>query len=753
MNSNCSLVCLYVSSPLTESAPYLVHPNPGEFNPTFYSFGYSEGVNYSNPANAVPNSLYGVYGPHPSDVVLGFDTQMGVNGENVYVDTLLPLKYPTIPPEPNGTVSPPPASPPAPPAAYAKSLNAGVHVPTAITLAEQSPLWAWSTCHWIADCSSSQVVGSPCSATLSGVTWNGFCFESSAGTLECGRASAFDNQQGTNTMVVGTGPHEIHQGINQLPVSTRPPSPPGASVSVLDMVPMRCERGAAAIGGGAYVQKRLLIAGCMITSDALYSAMAEVHVPEYCATPANYMMGCMFPDAYNYDATAKQPTNCRYRTYGCTDQTKINFNPEAVVDDGSCFSTTRVPGCTVAPVSYQGVAATTPGYKSLSVGSARTGEGMVNEAAYTWQVVTNHNSAANALMGCQIAIEGCMDSSATNYDSRATVNSNSWCIPPVSGCMMPMAAYGAPSYVPQTSAGQMIRIDGFAANYNPAASVHAKSACVIERHGCMDSTARNYDARATVPGDCYKATTDPLNSGCMNPQARNFGCTTTGQTPCVTATVCGPTSLDCAPVVQDHQRALCTWGPAPPNPPGPPVATAQGEVVVEIQIVEVVLVAAGSVSDYTPTIIDNLKAVFARGAGVDASKVTIIIIAGSVIITSQIEFDTAAAATAAVAQVQATIGTDAASASAALGISVQSVPEIAAKSIMVARPEVRPDVPIGIIVGPAGGGAALLILVIVAGFYLSWRKKNRKVDDFVESAEIDYTDQPVKRQAWSADDD
>ena len=179
----------------------------------------------------------------------------------------------------------------------------------------------------------------------------------------------------------------------------------------------------------------------------------------------------------------------------------------------------------------------------------------------------------------------------------------------------------------------------------------------------------------------------------------------------------------------------------------------QGEVVVEIQIVEVVLVAAGSVSDYTPTIIDNLKAVFARGAGVDASKVTIIIIAGSVIITSQIEFDTAAAATAAVAQVQATIGTDAASASAALGISVQSVPEIAAKSIMVARPEVRPDVPIGIIVGPAGGGAALLILVIVAGFYLSWRKKNRKVDDFVESAEIDYTDQPVKRQAWSADDD
>ena len=388
-----------------------------------------------------------------------------------------------------------------------------------------------------------------------------------------------------------------------------------------------------------------------------------------------------------------------------------------------------------------------------TVGSARTGEGMVNEAAYTWQVVTNHNSAANALMGCQIAIEGCMDSSATNYDSRATVNSNSWCIPPVSGCMMPMAAYGAPSYVPQTSAGQMIRIDGFAANYNPAASVHAKSACVIERHGCMDSTARNYDARATVPGDCYKATTDPLNSGCMNPQARNFGCTTTGQTPCVTATVCGPTSLDCAPVIQDHQRALCTWGPAPPNPPGPPVATAQGEVVVEIQIVEVVLVAAGSVSDYTPTIIDNLKAVFARGAGVDASKVTIIIIAGSVIITSQIEFDTAAAATAAVAQVQATIGTDAASASAALGISVQSVPEIAAKSIMVARPEVRPDVPIGIIVGPAGGGAALLILVIVAGFYLSWRKKNRKVDDFVESAEIDYTDQPVKRQAWSADDD
>ena len=58
MNSNCSLV-LYVSARSRKrTVPH--SSNPGEFNPTFYSFGYSEGVNYSNPANAVPNSLYGV---------------------------------------------------------------------------------------------------------------------------------------------------------------------------------------------------------------------------------------------------------------------------------------------------------------------------------------------------------------------------------------------------------------------------------------------------------------------------------------------------------------------------------------------------------------------------------------------------------------------------------------------------------------------------------------------------------------------
>ena len=45
--------------------------------------------------------------------------------------------------------------------------------------------------------------------------------------------------------------------------------------------------------------------------------------------------------------------------------------------------------------------------------------------------VLNYDSTANAINGshsCVIAIEGCMDPTAINYESRANVNSATWCV-------------------------------------------------------------------------------------------------------------------------------------------------------------------------------------------------------------------------------------------------------------------------------------------------------------------------------------
>ena len=55
------------------------------------------------------------------------------------------------------------------------------------------------------------------------------------------------------------------------------------------------------MSSGVNAVVRLLIGGCMIGTDASHDPLAEVHVPSMCTDPADYMEGCMFPGALNYD--------------------------------------------------------------------------------------------------------------------------------------------------------------------------------------------------------------------------------------------------------------------------------------------------------------------------------------------------------------------------------------------------------------------------------------------------------------------
>ena len=80
--------------------------------------------------------------------------------------------------------------------------------------------------------------------------------------------------------------------------------------------------------------------------------------------------------------------------------------------------------------------------------------------------VLNHDPSANTLAGCVLAIEGCMDPTALNYDPDATVDSGDWCVPIVHGCMLP--SWGGDALADGDGGGQ----SHLALNYDPSATVH-----------------------------------------------------------------------------------------------------------------------------------------------------------------------------------------------------------------------------------------------------------------------------------------
>ena len=214
---------------------------------------------------------------------------------------------------------------------------------------------------------------------------------------------------------------------------------------------------------------------------------------------------------------------------GCTSPSALNYHPLASRDDGGCIE--PVFGCTLTNGSlYDGVASDTPRFESLWVGSPRLG-------LVSWpssRAVLNHQPTANVLRGCILAIEGCTDSAALNYDPDATVNSNDWCVLPRRGCMLPGADEAATALAqnasvvsdgaarPASAAARRVHWHdglGLSVNFDPDATVHDASLCRLERRGCQSPTALNYDSHATLPGTCY----EPV-FGCLDPRALNFDC-------------------------------------------------------------------------------------------------------------------------------------------------------------------------------------------------------------------------------------
>ena len=153
------------------------------------------------------------------------------------------------------------------------------------------------------------------------------------------------------------------------------------------------------------------------------------------------------------------------------------------------------------------------------------------------------------------------------------------------------------------------------------------------------------------------------------------------------------------------------------------------------------MTASGSVSDYTDT--TSLQSSIAAVVGVDASAVTVAVAAASVLITAIIAVPASTTPAAMLITLFSSLGT-AEAASAALGVTVLSVPTIVVAAPLLpppppSLPDTDDDLPrqplnsgddglpleaiVGIIVGIAAGGACSA--VGLANIVMSRRRKNK----------------------------
>tara|TARA_Y100000817_G_scaffold287266_1_gene255694 strand:+ start:8255 stop:10552 length:2298 start_codon:yes stop_codon:yes gene_type:complete len=176
--------------------------------------------------------------------------------------------------------------------------------------------------------------------------------------------------------------------------------------------------------------------------------------------------------------------SCEPFSYGCTDAMAQNYNADVNTEDGSCY---YQAGCTQAGyLEYY-----TQGY----------------EADFD-------NGSCNTL-----AVFGCMDSEAFNYNPEANVD-NEGCIPVVLGCTNPLAFnYNSAANTDDDSCIPFIYgcTDATMFNYDPEANAEDGS-CIPYIYGCTDSSAFNYDPTAnTDNGSCEEVVVD-----CMDPLAYNY---------------------------------------------------------------------------------------------------------------------------------------------------------------------------------------------------------------------------------------
>ena len=204
----------------------------------------------------------------------------------------------------------------------------------------------------------------------------------------------------------------------------------------------------------------------------------------YCGNECiDVIVGCLDATAYNYSDTANTADTCYYNP-GCTSPAYLEYYTQgytADIDDTSCVNL-AVFGCTdINAFNYDASANVDNG------GCVAVVVGCMNPLAF------NYNASANTAGNCIPVVTGCTSSIALNYDPNANTDDGS-CIGVVYGCMDPNAF-----------------------NYDPLANVEDNS-CIDIVYGCMDATMFNYDPLANIDnGNCI-----PFVYGCTDSTMFNY---------------------------------------------------------------------------------------------------------------------------------------------------------------------------------------------------------------------------------------
>ena len=218
---------------------------------------------------------------------------------------------------------------------------------------------------------------------------------------------------------------------------------------------------------------------------------------------------------YKYQGMVTCQNYCTEFVYGCTDPFAQNFYVAANAEDASCY---YASGCTQAGyLEYY-----TQGYVAdFDDGTCDTLAvfGCLDSSAFNYDALANVDNE-----GCLPVIEGCMNSLAFNYDPLA--NTDAECIPFIYGCTDPTAFnYDIEANTNNEECVDVVLgcTDSTALNYNPLANTD-NDGCVLPVEGCMDPDAWNYDFEANVPDleDCL------YDAGCVtgagNPYWLNDSC-------------------------------------------------------------------------------------------------------------------------------------------------------------------------------------------------------------------------------------
>ena len=240
------------------------------------------------------------------------------------------------------------------------------------------------------------------------------------------------------------------------------------------------------------------------------SALDIYEAQPYCGNECvPVVTGCMDVVAYNYNSLANTNDTCYYDP-GCTNPGYLEYYTQgytADVDDGSCL-TLAIFGCTDSTAfNYD------PSANVDNGGCVPIVLGCMNDLAF------NYNPNANTPDTCIPVIYGCMSTIAINYDSLANTDDGS-CIGVNYGCTdSTMWNYSPSANADDGSCIPYIYgcMDPTMWNYDPLANTD-NGTCIAFAYGCTDSTMFNYDPTAnTDNGTCI-----PFIYGCTNPIALNY---------------------------------------------------------------------------------------------------------------------------------------------------------------------------------------------------------------------------------------